>query len=512
MTSLGARRWWVLGALVITLLAVNLDLTALNVALPTLATALHAGTGDLQWIVAGYTLVSATLLLPAGLLGDRYGRKKLLLTGLAIFLAGSVAAVYVSSPSGLIAARTVMGVGAAIIMPLALSVMLAVFPPKERPKAMAAWAAATFAGMPLGPIVAGYLLDHFWWGSIFFINIPVAGVALLAGLVLIPESRAAQPPRTDFLGLLLSTGGLLALVYGTIEQPERGWGDPLVWGSMVAGAVALAAFLAWTRRTSAPLIDLGLFRDRRFTGGVLPATMLTFALFGVLFVVPQYFQAVLGSDALGTGLRLLPLIGGLIVTGRISPRLVERLGTRIVVVAGLVVIVAAAVVGAFTSVDDGYGFVAVWLTVMGLGLGLTIPASMTIALNAVPAERGGSGSALLMTIRLVGGAFGSAILGSLLSAGYRSRVDVTGLPEPAAEAVRGGLGGGVTVAARLRDPALLDSVRAAFVHGMDIVLVTGAGILVITAAITLVLLPRRAAEVARAEAGAGESEHEHVSA
>jgi DHA2 family multidrug resistance protein-like MFS transporter len=511
MASLGARRWWVLGALVITLLAVNLDLTALNVALPTLATALRAGTGDLQWIVAGYTLVSATLLLPAGLLGDRYGRKKLLLSGLTLFLAASVAAMYVSTPGGLIAARTVMGVGAAIIIPLALSVLLTVFPPEERPKAMAAWAAATFAGMPLGPIVAGYLLDHFWWGSIFLINIPVAAVALLAGLVLIPESRAAEAPRTDVLGLLLSTGGLLALVYGTIEQPQRGWADPLVWGSMVTGAVAVTAFLGWTRRTSAPLIDLGLFRDRRFVGGVFPSTMLTFALFGVLFVVPQYFQAVLGTDAFGTGLRLLPIIGGLIVTARISPRLVERLGIRVVVVAGLLVIVAAAAVGALTSADDGYGFVAIWLTCMGLGMGLTIPAAMTIAMSALSAERGGSGSALLMTIRLVGGAFGSAILGSLLSAGYRSRVDVTGLPEPAAEAVRRGLGGGVTVAARLRDPALLDSVRAAFVHGMDIVLITGAGILVITAAVTLALLPRRAAEVARAEAG-GESEHEHVSA
>jgi DHA2 family multidrug resistance protein-like MFS transporter len=512
MASLGARRWWVLGALVITLLAVSLDLTALNVALPTLATALHAGTGDLQWIVAGYTLVSATLLLPAGLLGDRYGRKKLLLGGLAVFLAGSVAAVYVSSPGGLIAARTVMGVGAAVILPLALSVMLAVFPPEERPRAMAAWAAASFAGMPLGPIVAGYLLDHFWWGSIFFINIPVAAVALLAGFVLIPESRAAQAPRTDYLGLLLSTGGLLALVYGTIEQPERGWGDPLVWGSMIVGAAAVAAFLIWTGRTSAPLIDLALFRDRRFVGGVFPATMLTFALFGVLFAVPQYFQVVLGSDAFGTGLRLLPLIGGLIVAARIGTRLVERLGTRVMVVAGLLLIVAAAAVGASTSIDDGYGFVAIWLTGIGFGMGLTIPASMTVAMSALSAERGGSGSALLMTIRFVGGAFGSAILGSLLSAGYRSRVDVAGLPEPAAEAVRRGLGGGVGVATRLRDPALLHSVQAAFVHGMDLVLAVGAGLLAVTAVVTLVLLPRRAAEVAQAEAGTGESTHEHVSA
>ncbi|HEY7484397.1 MAG TPA: MFS transporter [Streptosporangiaceae bacterium] len=512
MSSLGARRWWVLGALVVTLLAVSLDLTALNVALPTLASSLHADTGDLQWIVAGYTLASATLLLPAGLLGDRYGRKKLLLSGLLIFLIGSASAAYVTSPGGLIAARTVMGAGAAVIIPLALSVLLAVFPREEQPKALAAWAAASFVGMPLGPIVAGYLLDHFWWGSIFFINIPVAIVALIAGFVLIPESRSETAPRTDFLGLLLSTGGLLALVYGTIEQPEHGWSDPLVWGSMIVGAVALAAFLGWTRHTSSPLIDLSLFRDRRFLGGVVPSTVMTFALFGVLFAVPQYFQNVLGTDALGSGLRLLPLIGGLMVTARLSPRLVERFGMRTMIVAGLLILSAGVLVGTATSVGDGYGFVAVWEVIVGLGMGLLVTASMTLAMSALSAERGGTGSGLLMTIRLVGGALGSAVLGSLLSAGYRSHVDVSGLPDTAAIAVRRGVGGGVAVAERLHDPALLDSVRTAFVHGMDLVLAAGAGLLLVTAVVSAFLVPRREAVSARTGEDAGESAHEHVSA
>jgi EmrB/QacA subfamily drug resistance transporter len=513
VAGLGSRRWWVLGSLVIALLAVSLDLTALNVALPTLSTALRASTGDLQWIVAGYTLASATLLLPAGLLGDRYGRKKMLAGGLAIFLAGSVSAVYVSSPGGLIAARALMGVGAAVIMPLALSVLLVVFPAPERPKALAAWATASFVGLPLGPIVAGYLLDHFWWGSIFFINIPVAAAALVACLALVPESRSETARRTDFIGLLLFVGGLSALVYGVIEQPERGWGDVRVWGSMLAGAAAVAAFVGWTRRTTAPLIDLELFRDRRFVGGVVPSTVMTFALFGVLFAVPQYFQGVLDARPFGTGLRLLPLIAGLMLTARLSPRLVERLGNRVVIVTGVLVLVAGALAGAATSADGGYAYVAGWLVVIGLGMGLMLPASMTVALSALSAERGGVGSAVLLTVRLVGGAFGSAVLGSLLSAGYRGHVAVDGLPAPWAEAVRQGLGGGIAVAKRLGDQALLGSVRAAFVHGMDVVLVTGAGLLLLTSAVTLALLPSRATEreAARTADGAGESVHEHLS-
>src|SRR3954463_8089601 len=321
MNSLGNRRWWVLGALVVILLAVSLDLTALNVALPTLSTELHASTGALQWIVASYTLVSATLLIPAGLLGDRYGRKKVLLAGITVFLAASALAMFASSPGTLIAARTLMGVGSAVITPLAMSVMLVVFPKEEQPRALAAWAAASFLGLPLGPIIGGYLLDHFWWGSIFFINIPVSAFALVLGVILIPESRSATAPRPDYTGLLLSTSGLAALVYGAIQQEEYGWGDVRVSGVLTAGALLVAAFVAWPRRAARPLIDLGLFRDRRFTGGALPATLLTLALFGVLFVTPQYFQGVLGADALGSGLRLLPLIGGLLVASRLSPRL-----------------------------------------------------------------------------------------------------------------------------------------------------------------------------------------------
>ncbi|WP_460365537.1 MFS transporter, partial [Actinocorallia lasiicapitis] len=331
-------RWWVLVALVLAMTAVSLDMTALSVALPTLAADLHASTGDLQWIVDSYTLASATLLIPAGLLGDRYGRKKTLIGGLVLFLAGSIAATLVHDASGLIWARALMGVGCAVITPMALSVLLTSFPREEQPKAQAAWAAATFLGLPLGPIVGGWLLDHYWWGSLFLINIPTGLAAIVAVLLLVEENRAQHRPGIDPLAIMLSTGGLFALVYAAIEQPSRGWGSALVWGPLLGGALALTAFVLRTRRSTAPLIDLGLFRDRAFLSGAVPATTLTLAMFGVLFVVPQHLQAVLGYDAFRTGLGVLPMIGGLVVAAKAAPGVAARIGPRRQLVGGLAVL------------------------------------------------------------------------------------------------------------------------------------------------------------------------------
>jgi EmrB/QacA subfamily drug resistance transporter len=361
MVGLGARRWWALAALVLGVLTVGLDATVLNVALPTLAAALHADTAGLQWMVDAYILVFAGLLLPAGVLGDRYGRKRLLIVGLALFGAASAAATHAGSTGQLIAARSVMGIGAAVLLPVVVAVLPVLFPPDERAKAIAVGAAGMALGLPLGPIVGGWLLDHFWWGSVFAINLPVAALAMVAVAVLVPESRDPAPPRPDLVGPGLSTLGLVALVYGLIQAPDRGWGDALVVGTLGVGLALLVAFAIWARRARDPMIDLGLFGRRRFLFGTLSMTVASFTLFGLLFVLPQYFQAVAGSDALGTGVRLLPLIGGLVVGARGSATLAARAGSRLPIAAGLALVAGGLTVGATTTVGSGYGLAASWL-------------------------------------------------------------------------------------------------------------------------------------------------------
>src|SRR5206468_6438230 len=310
------RRWWALGALTLAVLAVGLDGTVLSVALPTLATDLHASTADLQWFVSGYTLVLAAALLPAGLLGDRYGRKKVLLGALALFGAGSLAVAYAPSARAFIAARVLLGLGAAAIVPLSLSVLTVLFSPQERPRAVGVWAAANFLALPLGPILGGWLLSNYWWGWAFLINLPVVLIGLLAALLLLPESRSASRAGLDPVGVLASSAGLAVLVYGVIQAGQHGWGDTSALAAMVAGALLLFGFVGSERRLGRrpdgqPLVDLGLFRSTSFTWGTILASVGIFALFGVLFTAPQYFQAILGTDAMGSGLRLLPLIGGL---------------------------------------------------------------------------------------------------------------------------------------------------------------------------------------------------------
>src|SRR5580700_7208879 len=508
MAESSARRWWALVAIAASVLVVGLDLTVLNLALPTIANDLHASTSDLQWFSDAYSLVLAAAMLPAGLLGDRLGRKKVLLVALILFGASSAACAYATSTSELIAARAVLGLGAAAIFPLSLSVIPVLFAPEERQKAIALMASATFISFPIGPIVGGYLLDHFWWGSVFLINVPAVVLALIAVAVLLPESRSEQRLRLDAGGVLLSSAGLAGLTYGFIEAGQKGWTDTGALTTIVAGIAVLAGFVTWerwlTRRAGSvrPLIELRLFRSRGFTWGTTLATLTSFAMFGIFFAMPQYFQEVQGANAMGSGLRLLPLIGGLVVgmisstrlaaTGRSGGQVrAPRASVKGLVTVGFTIMAAALAFGATTKIGSGTGFTAAWLAAFGLGLGLAMPQTMNAALSALSAERGGSGSALISALRQVGATIGVAVLGTVLGTVYRTHLDTNGLPAAAAATAKSSVVAGVGVAHALGSASLLHSARTAFVQGMDTMLWACVGIAVASAILALIFLPRR---------------------
>jgi MFS transporter, DHA2 family, multidrug resistance protein len=504
MVNNPARKWWALIAIAASVLVVGLDLTVLNLALPTIATDLHASTGDLQWISDAYSLVLAAAMLPAGLLGDRLGRKRVLLAALVLFGASSAACAYAGSVGELIAARAVLGIGAAAIFPLSLSVIPVLFAPEERQKAIALMASATFISFPIGPIVGGYLLDHFWWGSVFLINVPVVVLALIAVTILLPESRSEQRPSVDVAGVLLSSAGLAGLTYGFIDADGNGWTNATALASIVAGAAVLGVFVAWERWLTArgsirPLIELRLFRSAGFTWGTTLATLVSFAMFGIFFAMPQYFQEVQGTNAMGSGLRLLPMIGGLIVgmiggTRLASPRPASGAplaSVKGLVTAGFAIMTAALAFGATTHAASGEGFAAAWLAAFGLGLGIAMPQTMNAALSALSAERSGGGSALISALRQVGATIGVAVLGTVLSSVYRGHLSVAGLPAAAAASAKTSVVAGVGVAHRLGLTSLLDSARIAFVHGLDTMLWVCGGIALASAILALIFLPRR---------------------
>jgi MFS transporter, DHA2 family, multidrug resistance protein len=508
------NRWWALIALSLSALVVGLDLTVLNLALPTLGTELHASTSDLQWFVDAYSLVLAAALLPAGVLGDRFGRKKILVPALVLFGLASLACAYSHTTGELVAARAVLGLAAAVILPLSIAVVPVLFAPEERQKAVAVVMAGVFLAFPLGPILGGWLLDSFWWGSVFLINVPVIVLALLAVTLLMPESRSeggtgdGRAPRLDVTGVAISSIGLTALVYGVIQAGQNGWGDATALATMTGGVVVLAAFFLWERRVSRrpggqPLVQLSLFESAGFTWGTILATLVSFALFGILFAMPLYFRDVRGLDSLGAGLRLLPMIGGMLVgmiagTRLNSPRkapdgtsTAPPVGAKVLVTGGFTVMAVALAVGAFTTVDSSTGFGAAWFAVAGAGLGLAMPSAMNAALGALTAERSGAGSAVITAFRQVGAALGAAILGTVLNSAYQARLDLTGLPAAAAGAARSGVAGGAQVAHALGSASLLHTVDLAFVHGLDVMLWFCAGIALASAALALAFLPRQ---------------------
>ena len=509
MKRAGARRWWALSAITLGVLAVGLDVTVLGVALPTLAVALKASESDLQWFSSAYAIVLAAGMLPSGVLGDRFGRKRVLVASLVLFAAGSIGCAYAVNPAQFISSRIVLGAAGAAIVVMALSVMTVLFDEEERPRAVGVWAAANFISLPVGPIFGGWLLTNFWWGWIFLMNVPVALVGLAAVVTLVPESRSDERPSLDPLGIVLASGGLVAVTYGLIELGRNGWSDPPSLAIGIAGVVVIVLFFVWEGHLAArpggrPLIDLTLFRSRGFTWGVILAAMGGMSLIAIIFTMPQYSQGVLGLDPEGSGLRLLPAILGLIAGAVPADRIAARVGARLTVAAGFAITVTGLLLGATTSVGSSAWFVAGWMAVVGLGMGIGFATAASAALKTIPTQQSGVAAAMMQAMQKVGFPLGAAITGSVLVTAYQSHLDLTGLPPAAAGAVKQSVFAGLAVAGRLHSAGLAGSVRSAFVAGMDASLVVSAGAAALAMVLALIFLPGRNRADARAESPVAE--------
>jgi EmrB/QacA subfamily drug resistance transporter len=489
------RRWLTLAVLSLSLVVIGLDNTILNVALPTLVRELDASASQLQWMVDSYVLVFAGLLLTMGALGDRYGRKRALISGLVIFSVASVFAAFADSANAVIIARAFMGVGAALIMPSTLSIITNIFTGAERGRAIAAWAAVAGLGIVIGPALGGWLLEHFWWGSIFLVNVFIAGAAILLGLIFVPESKDPAATPLDPVGALLSIAGLMALVFGIIEAPTRGWTDPVIVVSFVAAAILLGAFVWWEYRATYPMLKLEFFRNPRFSAASGAIALVFFAMFGTIFLLTQYMQFVLGFTPLEAGIRILP-IATMIIAAPIAARIVERVGTKVVVTSGLVVVAGSMAWLATADIDSGYSHVAVTLSLLGIGMGAAMAPSTESIMGAVPLAKSGVGSAMNDTTRQVGGALGVAILGSILASSFGSAMApaVSGLPPETAEIASDSIGGALRVASQLGDAGgpLVTAARQAFVDGMSAGVWVAAGIALLGAILTGLYLPAKA--------------------
>ncbi|WP_435057363.1 MFS transporter [Streptomyces sp. bgisy060] len=436
------QRWLILGVICLAQLTVLLDNTVLGVAIPSLTSELHASTTDIQWMINAYSLVQSGLLLSAGNAADRYGRKKLLAVGLALFGLGSLAAGLAASTTQLIAARAGMGVGGALLMTTTLAVVMQIFDDSERVRAIALWSTVASLGFASGPLIGGVILDHFWWGMIFLINIPVAVVALVAVLRLVPESKSSRGERPDLLGALLSTLGMTALVYAIITGPEHGWLSLRVLLPAAVGLLGLGAFARWELHTPHPMLDMRFFRNQKFVGAVSGSILVVFGMGGSLFLLTQHLQFVLGYGPLEAGLRMAPLaltVVALNLSG-IGPKVVIGLGVPRTVALGMPLVAAGlasiALLGGGT--DGGYGGVLLGLVLMGGGIAVSNPAMASALMSAIPPEKAGVGAGINGTLAEFGNGLGVAVLGAVLNARFAALVAVTATSLPAALAAAGG--------------------------------------------------------------------------
>jgi EmrB/QacA subfamily drug resistance transporter len=491
------RRWLALAVLCVALLMVNLDNTVLNVALPTLVRDLNATTTQLQWIVDAYVLVFAGLLLVAGSVADRIGRKKVFCAGLLAFAAGSAWAAFSGSTGMLIAARASMGIGGAFMMPATLSLITSIFTdPTERQRAIGLWAATSGLGVALGPIVGGALLARFWWGSVFLINVPVAVAGFACAIPLIPESRDRAARRPDLTGAALSIAGLGLLLWSLIDAPVRGWTSPRVLAAGVGGLAVLGLFTVWESRTTHPMLNLAFFRKRAFTGAVCSVGMVTFGLYGMLFLLTQYLQSSLGYSALAAGMRVLPAAGMIAVVAPLSALVLRVTTVRYTVAAGLACIAAGLWLLSGTTVASTYADIVPGIMLLGAGAGMAMPAATESVMGSLPGSHTGVGAAANGAFLQTGGALGVAVIGSLLNTRYTGNITAVlapyHVPDAVSQAIRGSLGGALEVAARIGGQLgaeLAGAAKSAFVSGMDLGLTVAACVAIGGCVVALTVLP-----------------------
>lgn len=490
------RQGAVLAITCLALGAVVAAMASLNVALPDIARQTHADQTQQSWIIDAYSLVFASLLLPAGALGDRFGRRKALVIGLAIFGVGSGLAALASRPEVLIGLRAVVGVGAALVMPATLSTITSSFPREKRASAVSIWSAVAGASGVLGLLASGILLEWWSWQSVFWINVLLAGVALVGTLAFVPESIESRPLPLDGIGAILAAGGIAALVCAVIEAPANGWSDPLTLGGVALGLLILGGFVVFELRQRHPLLDPRLFTNRRFAAGALSITLQFFALFGFLFVVMQYLQLIRGDSALIAALSLLAMPIGMVPSSRLSPRLSARFGDRGPWVVGLLSIAAGLTVLAGLDVGSAYWHLVAGLIPLGAGLGLAMPPATTAITGALPQSLQNVGSAVNDLARELGGALGIAVLGSLLTATYRGHLHPMGVPGHLAQAARSSLAGAVAVGG-----PVLQEATSAFTTGLHTALLGAAATAAATAVGVAVLLRRRGRHRAAGRSG-----------
>jgi EmrB/QacA subfamily drug resistance transporter len=494
------RKPLILSSLLLAAFVINLDTTIVNVALPTLERELHASNSQLQWVVDAFNLLFAGSVLAAGSLSDRFGRKGMLLAGLSVFGVASVAGGLMDSPGQLIAARAVMGVGAAMVFPSTLSLISNVFTERrQRARAIGLWGAITGAAIALGPIVGGWLLEISDWRSVFFAMAPIAAIAGVLATRYVPTSRDPHAPRIDRPGFALSTAMVALLVYTIIEAPNQGWGSTRTIGGFALTAVMAAAFAAWERRVEQPMLDLSLFRNPRFTAASASVAISFFALSGFIFLVTQYFQFLKGYGPLSTGVRLLPVASFVAISSILAARLAVRVGTKVVVASGLFSMAAFYLWVTTTSATTGYGTIAAQMVVLGTGMGLTSAPATEAIMGVVPKAKAGVGSAVNDATRLLGGTLGVAVIGSVYASLYASRLKSAfpvGLPPTVARAAHASLGAAFTAAGKLAHtghPALATGIHnaasSAFFEGFQAANHLVAGVAAAGAVTALALLP-----------------------